>query len=143
MNIDTLQETVIQEFASLSDWLDKYEYLIQLAKESPVILPEHRVEKNVVLGCQSAVWVSAELTGDRISYVADSDTMITKGLIAVILKVLNNQPAKVISDADLFFIDKIGLKSNLSPSRANGLMSIVKRMKQLAEVAYSSLEDCN
>ncbi len=135
MNIDKQQETVIQEFASLNDWMDKYEYLIQLAKNSPVTLPELRVEENMVMGCQSTVWVSAEQTGDRMNYIADSDTMITKGLIAVILKVLNNQPAKVISDADLYFIDKIGLKSNLSPSRANGLMSIVKQMKKLAENA--------
>ncbi len=135
MNIDRQQETVIREFASLNDWMDKYEYLIQLAKNSPTTVPELRVEENVVMGCQSTVWVSAEQSGDKMNYIADSDTMITKGLIAVILKVLNNQPAQVISDADLYFIDKIGLKSNLSPSRANGLMSIVKRMKKLAENA--------
>lgn len=132
MSIEERQNRIIERFSIFDDWMDKYEYLIDLAKKLPGIDPAYQTDENIVEGCQSTVWVHAESVNGSINYVSYSNTVLTQGLIALLLTVFNDLPAKEIIEADLFFIDKIGLSSNLSPSRANGLMSIVTRMKKLA-----------
>ncbi|MFW6223126.1 MAG: SufE family protein [Bacteroidota bacterium] len=132
MNIADIQQQVIKEFASIDDWLDKYEYLTDLAKKLPSTNGELKTENHKIGGCQSNVWIKASKTNGTIHYEADSDTQIIKGIIALLLKVYNGQPPKAIINSDPEFIDKIGLKSNLSPSRANGISSIMKRIQEIA-----------
>ncbi len=132
MNIEDIQQQVIKEFASIDDWLDKYEYLTDLAKTLPSANGELKTENHKIGGCQSNVWIKASKTNGTIHYEADSDTRIIKGIIALLLKVYNDQPPKAIINSDPEFIDKIGLKSNLSPSRANGISSIMKRIQEIA-----------
>ena len=129
---DTIQEEIIEEFAVFDEWLDKYDYLIELSDSLPAIAEEHRTEQYVIKGCQSRVWVDARTEDGRIFYSADSDAIITKGIIALLIRVMNGRTPQEIVDLDLYFIDAIGLGENLSPTRSNGLISMIKQMKMYA-----------
>ncbi len=133
--INKSQDEIIEEFSKLNDWFDKYEYLINLGNSLEPLDEKLKSEENSISGCQSQVWIKAEMRDERIHYLADSDSLITKGMISLLLRVLNNQYPEDIINSDLYFIDKIGLNSNLSPARVNGLMSIVKQIKSSAEIA--------
>jgi cysteine desulfuration protein SufE len=126
------QDKVIEDFAQFTDWSDKYEYLIDLGKSLPAIDPVFKTDIHLVKGCQSRVWLHAEARNGRIYFSADSDAVITKGIIALLIRVLNGQKAEDIEKADLHFIDAIGLKAHLSPTRSNGLMSMVQHIKSYA-----------
>ena len=137
MSIAERQEEVIEEFAMFDDWMDKYEYLISLGKELPLIDENKKVEENIIKGCQSRVWLAADLTEGKIQFTADSDAIITKGIISLMIRVLTDSTPKEITEADLHFIDEVGLKEHLSPTRSNGLVSMVKQMKLYA-LAYQA-----
>ncbi len=124
-----IQESIIEEFAIFSDWTEKYEYIIDLGKSLPLIEPQHKTDENIVKGCQSNVWLHADFQDGKMIYKADGDAIITKGIIALLLRVYSNQSPKEIVNSDLSFIDSIGLKEHLSPTRANGLVAIVKRIR--------------
>ncbi|MDG2386596.1 MAG: SufE family protein [Flavobacteriaceae bacterium] len=131
------QQEVIEEFSLFEDWMQRYEYMIDLGKSLPLISEEHKTEDNIIKGCQSKVWVHAGLEDDRLVFTADSDAIITKGIIAILIRVFSNQPPKAILEAQTDFIDQIGLKEHLSPTRANGLVSMIKQIKMYA-VAYQT-----
>ncbi len=131
------QDEIIEEFAIYDDWLDKYNYLIELSAELEPIAPEHRTEQYVISGCQSRVWVDAALREGRVYFSADSDAIITKGIIALLIRVMNGRTPQEILTADLYFIDAIGLSANLSPTRSNGLLAMIKQMRMYA-LAYST-----
>lgn len=137
MSIKERQEEVIEEFSMFDDWMDKYEYLISLGKELPLIDQSKKVEENLIKGCQSRVWLAADLENGKIKFTADSDAIITKGIISLMIRVLTDNAPKDIANADLFFIDEVGLKEHLSPTRSNGLVSMVKQMKIYA-LAYQT-----
>ncbi len=139
MTINEIQNEIIEEFLVYDDWMDKYEYIIDYAKSLPVIDVNKKTPQNLINGCQSKVWLDAELKEGKLSFTADSDAIITKGVVALLVRVFNMQSAKDILTADLFFIEKIGLSQNLSPTRANGLLSMIKRIKSYA-LAFDSLE---
>ena len=130
--MDQIQEQIIDEFAIFDEWLDKYQYLIDLGAELQPMEPKHRNEKYLIEGCQSRVWVDARLEDGRIYYGADSDAIITKGIIALLIKVLSGRTPQEVVDLELYFIERIGLQENLSPTRANGLLSMIKQMKLYA-----------
>ena len=132
MNIKFTQKELIDEFEMFDTWMDKYEYLIELGKDLPLINDEYKKEDNLIKGCQSRVWLHAEFSNNKISYFADSDAIITKGIIALLIRVLNNQTAENIYNTKLEFINAIGLTNHLSPTRANGLLEMVKQMKTYA-----------
>ena len=134
---DKIQEEIIEEFAIFDDWLDKYDYLIELSDTLPAIAAEHRTEEYVIKGCQSRVWVDAKVEDGKVYYSADSDAIITKGIIALLIRVMNGRKPQEIVDMDLYFIDAIGLGENLSPTRSNGLLSMIKQMKMYA-LAFKS-----
>lgn len=134
---DTIQEQIIEEFAIFDEWLDKYDYLIELSDSLPAIGQEHRTEQYVIKGCQSRVWVDARYEDGKVYYSADSDAIITKGIIALLIRVMNGRTAQEIVDLELYFIDAIGLGENLSPTRSNGLVAMIKQMKMYA-LAYTS-----
>lgn len=130
--MSSIQEEAIElvdEFSLFDQWMDKYEHIIEMGKELEPLAPEHKIEDNLVKGCQSQVWLVAENKGGVISYKADSDAVITKGIIAMLIRVLSNHSAEEIANASLDFIDEIGLKDHLSPNRSNGLVAMVKQMK--------------
>ena len=129
---DTIQEQIIEEFSIFDEWLDKYDYLIELSDTLPAIAPEHRTEQYVIKGCQSRVWVDARLEDGKMMYSADSDAIITKGIIALLIRVMNGRSPQEIVNLDLYFIDAIGLGENLSPTRSNGLVAMIKQMKMYA-----------
>ena len=131
-NIKELQDEIIEEFGFFDRWTDRYEYLIDLGKKLPLIKQAHKTDDRLIRGCQSQVWLDAEKKGDRIQFTADSDALITSGIISLLIRVLSDQPADEIIKADLYFIDRIGLDKHLSPTRANGLLSMVQQMKQYA-----------
>ena len=131
-NIKELQSELIEEFELFDDWMEKYEHIITLGKELPIIEDAYKVDENLIKGCQSRVWLQAETEGDRVRYKADSDAIITKGIVALLIRVLDNQKAEDIIAADMSFLDQIGLKEHLSPTRANGLVSMIKKMKLYA-----------
>ncbi len=135
--IAALQEELIDEFSLFEDWMDKYEHLIELGKSLPLINPEQKTDDKLIKGCQSKVWLQSELEGDKVVFTADSDAIITKGIIAVLIRVFSNQTPESIVNSDTSFIDEIGLKEHLSPTRANGLVSMIKQMKLYA-VAYQA-----
>jgi cysteine desulfuration protein SufE len=137
MSINKIQDEVIEEFSVFSDWLDKYEYLIELGNQLPAIDPAFKTDEYLINGCQSKVWLNADLNEGKIWYQADSDAIIVRGIVALLVKVLNGQPPKEIIDNELYFIDEIGLKQNLSPTRSNGLVAMVKKMKLYA-IAYQA-----
>lgn len=129
---DNIQEAIIEEFSVFDEWLDKYDYLIELSDTLPAIANEHRMEQYVIKGCQSRVWVDARIEDGKIFYSADSDAIITKGIIALLIRVMNGRTPQEIIDLDLYFIDAIGLGENLSPTRSNGLVAMIKQMKMYA-----------
>ena len=137
MTINEAQDEIVGEFSVFDEWLDEYEYLIELSGSLPAIGEEHRNEQFLIRGCQSRVWVDAELRDGKIYFTADSDAIITKGIIALLIRVLSGRTPQEIVDSDLYFIDRIGLRENLSPTRANGLLAMIKQMKLYA-LAYQN-----
>lgn len=137
MTIQEKQQEVIDEFSMFDDWMQRYEYMIELGKSLPLIDEKYKVDENLIKGCQSKVWVHAELDGDKLVFTADSDAIITKGIVAILVRVFSNQHPSEIIEADTKFIDEIGLKEHLSPTRANGLVSMIKQLKMYA-VAYQT-----
>jgi cysteine desulfuration protein SufE len=132
MTINEVQEDIITEFSLFDDWMDKYNLLIDLGKELPVIDPKFKVKDFLIEGCQSKVWLHPEFDGRLITFTADSDAIITRGIVALLIKVLSNRSPEEIIATDLYFIEKIGLRQNLSPTRSNGLLSMVRQMKLYA-----------
>ena len=130
--IKEIQEEILEDFDMFDDWMQKYEYLIDLGKDLPSIDEKYRVEENLIKGCQSRVWLHAEENNGNIVFSADSDAIMTKGIVALLIRVLSGQNANDIAHADLDFINKIGLKEQLSATRANGLLSMIKQMKLYA-----------
>jgi cysteine desulfuration protein SufE len=137
MEMKEVQDSIIDEFAVFDDWMDKYNYLIDLGKDMPVIDPRYKVKDYLIEGCQSKVWLHPEFDGKVITFRADSDAIITRGIVSLLIKVLSGRTPQEIMAADLYFIDKIGLRQNLSPTRSNGLLSMVKQMKLYA-MAYDA-----
>ena len=132
MTIKEIQEEIIDEFSMFDDWMQRYEYIIDLGKNLPLIQEEYKTDDNLIKGCQSKVWIKGEQKDDTIVFTADSDAILTKGIIAILIRVFSNQNAFDILAADTDFIDKIGLKEHLSPTRANGLVSMIKNIKMYA-----------
>ena len=130
--IKDVQEEIITEFEIYDDWMDKYNYIIELSRDLPVIDPKLKVNGNLISGCQSKVWLDADYADGIVTYTADSDAIITKGIVSLLIRVLSNRTPDEILDTDLFFIDRIGLRQNLSPTRSNGLLSMIKQMKLYA-----------
>ena len=129
MSIKEIQEEIIEEFAMFDDWMQKYDYLIELSKDIPLISEEYRLNDNLIKGCQSKVWLHATEIDGKVIYTADSDAIITKGIAALLIRVLSEQKAKDILENEMYFIDAIGLKEHLSMTRSNGLVSMIKQMK--------------
>jgi cysteine desulfuration protein SufE len=132
MELNELQNNIIDDFSVFDDWMDKYNYLIDLGKELPVIDPRYKTKDYLINGCQSKVWLYPEFNGGKIRFTGDSDAIITRGIISLLIKVLSGRTPQEIISADLYFIDKIGLRQNLSPTRSNGLLSMVKQIKLYA-----------
>jgi cysteine desulfuration protein SufE len=139
MTIKAIQEELIEEFAMFDDWMQRYEYMIDLGKALPLIDEENKTEERVIKGCQSKVWLDAQLKGDKMVFSADSDAIITKGIIAILIRTYNNQTPTDILNAELDFIDEIGLKEHLSATRANGLTSMIKKLKLYATAYQAKL----
>lgn len=127
--INDIQNEIIDDFSLYEDWNDKYEYLIEFGKSLPLIAEQYKTEDNRIHGCQSKVWLHAELKDGKVFFFADSDAIITKGIVGLLVKVLSGHTPKEIAESELYFIEKIGLKEHLSPTRANGLVSMIKKMK--------------
>ena len=140
--IQEVQNEIVDEFEVFDDWMDRYNYLIELSHELPLIDSKKKNNDYVISGCQSKVWLDTEYTEGKIIYRADSDAIITKGIIALLIRVMSNRSPQEIMDTDLEFIDRIGLKENLSPTRANGLLAMIKQMKLYA-IAYNAKEKNN
>lgn len=136
MTIKEIQNEIVDEFAGFEDWMERYEYIIELGKSLPFIKEEYKTDDNLINGCQSKVWLHAEKNGNVIEYTADSDAILTKGIVAILIRVFNHQIPQAILEADTDFVDEIGLKEHLSPTRANGLVSMIKKIKMYA-LAYS------
>jgi len=137
MTIEQVQDIIVEEFSVFDDWMDKYNLLIDLGKNLPLIDPKFKIKDFLIEGCQSKVWLHPEFDGEKISFTADSDAIITRGIVALLIRVLSDRtPAEIIS-AELYFIDRIGLRQNLSPTRSNGLLSMVRQMKLYA-IAYQA-----
>jgi cysteine desulfuration protein SufE len=128
-DINKIQDEIISEFEMFDDWMEKYEYLIELGKDLPIIAEDLKTEDRLIEGCQSRVWLNAALIDGEMSFSADSDAIITKGIIGLLIRVMNHQKPEIIASNDLFFIKEIGLQEHLSPSRSNGLVGMVKRIK--------------
>lgn len=137
MTIEAIQEELIDEFSMFEDWMQRYEYMIDLGKSLPLIDENLKTDDKLIKGCQSKVWLNAEIEDGKIIFTADSDAIITKGIIAVLVRVFSNQKPQAILEANTDFIDEIGLKEHLSPTRANGLVSMIKQMKMYA-LAYQT-----
>lgn len=129
MESEARQQELIEEFGMFNDWMQKYEYIIELGKDLPIIDEKYKTEDNLIKGCQSRVWLHADENNGRIHFSADSDAIITKGLVAMVIRVMNNLPASDIANADLHFVNDLGLNEHLSPTRSNGLASMIKQMK--------------
>lgn len=142
MSVEQLQKELIDEFAMFDDWMERYEYMIDLGKSLPLIDPEHKTDDKIIKGCQSKVWLNADMQDGKVVFTADSDAIITKGIIAILIKVLSGQKPVDIANADMDFIDEIGLKEHLSPTRANGLVSMIKQLKLYA-VAFQAQQKLN
>jgi cysteine desulfuration protein SufE len=139
MTIKEIQEEIIDEFSMFDDWMERYEYIIELGKSLPIINEEYKLDENLIKGCQSKVWLYSELENDTIKYTADSDAILTKGIAALLLRVYSGQKPSDILTAETKFIDEIGLKEHLSPTRANGLVSMVKQIKMYAIAQQTKL----
>ena len=135
--IQEIQEEIIDEFSMFDDWMQRYEYMIDLGKSLPLIDEQYKTDEYIIKGCQSKVWVHADMENEKIRFTADSDAIITKGIIAILIRVFSNQHPKDIIEGNTDFIDKIGLKEHLSPTRANGLVSMIKQIKMYA-LAYQT-----
>ena len=138
MNIEEVQQEIISEFSVFDDWMDKYSFLIELGNNLPPMDEKYKTEQNIIRGCQSQVWINAEFRDGRINYQGESDALIVKGLVALMLRVVNNQSPTDIMNADFHFIDLIGLKEHLSPTRSNGLLAMIKQIRLYA-VAFQKM----
>ncbi|MEO6730582.1 MAG: SufE family protein [Ferruginibacter sp.] len=138
MTINETQDELVEEFSLFGDWMEKYENIIQMAKELPLIEDQYKKEENLIKGCQAKVWLHADFKDGKISFSADSDAIITKGLVSMVVHVLSNHTPEEIVAADLYFVDKIGLKEHLSVTRSNGLLSMIKQMKLYALALQST-----
>jgi cysteine desulfuration protein SufE len=132
MSVNEVQDRIIEDFSVFDDWMDKYNLLIDFGKDMPVIDPKYKVKDYLIEGCQSKVWLYPEFCGNKISFTADSDAIITRGIVALLIKVLSGRTPDEIISSELYFIDKIGLRQNLSPTRSNGLLSMIRQMKLYA-----------
>jgi len=141
MSIQDIQEEIVAEFEMFDDWMQRYEYMIDMGKSLPLIEASAKSDDKLIKGCQSKVWLDASLINDKVKFTADSDAIITKGIIAILIRSFNNQSPKAILEADTKFIDKIGLKEHLSPTRANGLVSMLKQLKLYAVAFQSKLNN--
>lgn len=137
MTIQEIQNEIVEEFSMFDDWMQRYEYIIELGKSLPLIAARHKTEEHLIKGCQSKVWVHAALEDNKVVFTAQSDAIITRGIIALLIRVFSHQKPKNIIEANTDFIDEIGLKEHLSPTRANGLVSMVKQLKMYA-MAYQT-----
>ncbi|MBN2174409.1 MAG: SufE family protein [Bacteroidales bacterium] len=143
MTITEKEHQVIEEFSLFDDWMDKYNYLIEMGKTTPIIDEKFKTEQYLISGCQSRVWLSAEMADGKVIFKADSDAVITKGIVNLLIRVLSNQTPEDILATDMEFVDKIGLKEHLSPTRSNGLTSMIKQMKLYALVYKTKKEQQN
>jgi cysteine desulfuration protein SufE len=141
-NIQDIQNEIIDEFAMFDDWMQRYEYMIELGKSLPLIDEQYKTDDYIIKGCQSKVWVHAGMEEDKVIFTSDSDAIITKGIIAILIRVFSNQAPQAILKANTNFIDEIGLKEHLSPTRANGLVSMIKQLKLYA-LAYENKQTQN
>jgi len=132
MSIQEIQDEIVDEFSMFDDWMQRYEYIIDLGRALPLIDEQYKKEDNIIKGCQSKVWLHAEQIGEKVIFTADSDAILTKGIIAILIRAFSNQKPEDILAADTDFIDTIGLKEHLSPTRANGLVSMIKKIKMYA-----------
>ena len=139
MTIKEIQEEIIDEFSMFDDWMERYEYIIELGKSLPMIDEQYKLDENLIKGCQSKVWLFSELDKDVVKFSSDSDAILTKGIVALLLRVYSNQKPEDILTAETHFIDEIGLKEHLSPTRANGLVSMVKQIKMYAIAQQAKL----
>ena len=137
MTIKNIQEEIVDEFSMFDDWMQRYEYMIELGKSLPLIQDSFKTDDNLIKGCQSKVWLHAEMLEDKMQLTADSDAIITKGIVSILIRSFTNQTPRDIIESDISFIDAIGLKEHLSPTRANGLVSMVKQIKMYA-IAFQS-----
>jgi cysteine desulfuration protein SufE len=140
MTIDEIQEEIVEDFSGFEDWMDKYAYLIELGNELLPIDPKYKIDNNLIRGCQSRVWLHQEFSGGKIIFVAESDALIVKGLVALLLRIYSNRTPKEILASEPAFIDRIGLRQHLSPTRSNGLLSMVKQIKLYA-LAYDKISE--
>lgn len=138
--INELQDEIIEEFSGLTDWMDKYSYIIEMGNSLPPIEEQYKIPENIIEGCQSRVWLYATYNDGLIKFEADSDAIIVKGIISMLIRVLSGQKPADILDAELYFIDEIGLKEHLSPTRSNGLLAMVKQIRMYA-LAYKTKEE--
>lgn len=138
MTIEEIQQEIISEFSVFDDWMDKYSYLIEMGNELTPMSDDKKTEQNIIRGCQSQVWIDADYNNGVVTYQGDSDALIVKGLVALMLRVVNNQTPEAIMNADFHFVDKIGLKEHLSPTRSNGLLAMIKQIKLYA-VAFNKI----
>ena len=138
--MDKIQDEIIGEFSVFDDWLDKYDYLIELSDALPPIDAAHRTDRYLINGCQSRLWIDARMQDGKVYYSADSDAIITKGITALLMRVMNGRTPQQILDTDLYFIDTIGLKENLSPTRSNGLLAMIKQMRMYALAFNAELQ---
>jgi len=132
MTLEEKQQEIIQDFAMFDDWMEKYEYIIELGKELPIIMESNKTDDRLIEGCQSRVWLDSQVENGKMKFSADSDAIITKGIIGLLIRVLNNEAPEAVAKADLHFIKEIGLQEHLSITRSNGLVSMVKKMKMSA-----------
>lgn len=140
MTINEIQQEIVEEFEALTDWMDKYSILIEIGNELDGFDEACRTGQNLIEGCQSKVWLHAWLDGDKIRFMADSDAIIVKGIVALLIRILNNRTPDEILQSDLYFVDKIGLKEHLSPTRSNGLVSMIKQMRLYALAFKAKME---
>lgn len=139
MTINETQDEIIDEFSDIEDWMDKYQMIIDLGSEQPPIKPEYKTDSNLIDGCQSRVWLQADLIDGKVHFQAESDALIVKGIVALLVRVLSNHTPDEILDSDLYFINRIGLQEHLSPTRSNGLVAMVKKMRMYA-LAFKAKE---
>lgn len=132
MTINQIQDEIIEDFSALDDWMDRYALIIEMGNSLPVMAEEHKTQTNIIEGCQSRVWITAEMREGKVHFEGESDAIIVRGIVSMLLRVLNDQPAQAIVDADLYFIEEIGLQEHLSPTRSNGLVSMLRQMKLFA-----------
>ena len=139
MSVNEIQDELIEEFSLFGDWMEKYEHIIQMGKELPLIDEQYKTDENLIKGCQAKVWLHADVKDGKVLFSADSDAIITKGLVSLVVRVLSNHTPSEIMHADLYFVDRIGLKEHLSMTRSNGLVSMIKQMKMYAVALQSGV----